>query len=338
MLNDIGVSVSLVHPIVQTMVINGHDIEVFYRLANIEESVLQDPEARLSEEDFERITEVAAAITLDDTFGLHQGQHIEVSHLGILGYVMLHSKTIGQALAAYQKYNVIVCNGYNMSWEVEGDDVVIAMSYHHPHRQPARHCMEDMASSLYHLMIRLSCRAISLKEVHFSHVLSAEIDEYTTVLGITPQFNKDSNKIRMSKDILEYPILFADTKLLGTFEVIAEEARRRLMQGRILSSQLYNWIIKCMPVYVPSLKDTALAFKMSVRSFQATLKQENTTYQAIINRVRRELAIGYLAKPEYRIAEIAYLLHFSEPSAFQSAFKKWTGLTPREYRMELLSG
>lgn len=213
--NDIGVSVSLVHPIVQTMVTKGHDIEVFYRLAKIEESVLQDPEARLSEEDFERITEVAAAITLDDTFGLHQGQHIEVSHLGILGYVMLHSKTIGQALAAYQKYNVTVCNGYNMSWEVEGDDVVIAMSYHHPHRQPARHCMEDMASSLYHLMIRLSCRTISLKEVHFSHALFAEIDEYTTVLGITPQFNKDSNKIRMSKDILEYPIPKAIRNLRG---------------------------------------------------------------------------------------------------------------------------
>ncbi|MDF2963865.1 MAG: AraC family transcriptional regulator [Paenibacillus sp.] len=333
-----GVSVSLIYPIVKTIVIKGHDKEDFFRRANIDESLLHDTEARLPEEDFERITELAAEITSDKTFGLHQGQNIEVADLGILGYVMLHSKTIGHALSAYQKYNVIVCNAYNISWEIEGNDVIILMSYGHPHRQPARHCMEDMASSLYHLMISLSCRTISLKELHFTHVLSSELDKYTSVLGITPQFGSDANTIRMGKEILEFPILFSDPKLLGTFEVIAEEARHRLMQGRLFSEQLYNWIIKCMPTYFPSLKDTAMTFKMSVRSIQAKLKQENTTYQDIINRVRREFALGYLAKPEYKIGEVAYLLHFSEPSAFQSAFKKWTGVTPRQYRMNLLNG
>ncbi|MDF2670080.1 MAG: AraC family transcriptional regulator [Paenibacillus sp.] len=333
-----GVSISLVYPILKTIMNKGHDKEDFLKKAYMDESLLMDPEARLSEEDFERITEVAAVITKDETFGLHQGQNMEVSDLGILGFVMLHSKTIGQALAAYQKYNVVVCSGYNISWQLEGDDLIIEMSYNHPHRPPARHCVEDMGSSLYHLMIKLSCRAIVLKEVHFIHELSAEVDEYISVLGVTPQFGKESNRIRVSKDILDYPILFADSKLLGTFEVIAEETRLRLTQGRIFADQLYNWIMKGMPTAFPSLKDTAKAFKMSVRSIQARLKQENTTYQHILNRVRRELAVGLLAKPEYKVGEVAYLLHFSEPSAFQSAFKKWTGLTPRQYRMDLLNG
>jgi AraC-like DNA-binding protein len=336
--NYTGVSVSLVYPIVKMILIKGYDKDDFFRRANIDESLFHDPEARLSEEDFERITELAAAITSDDTFGLHQGQNIEVSDLGILGFVMLHSKTIGQALAAYQKYNVVVCNAYNISWQAEGEDVILEMSYNHPHRHPARHCMEDMLSSLYHLMMRLSCRTISLKEVQFTHLLSSEIDEYTSVLGITPQFDQNSSMIRMSKEILEYPILFADSKLLGTFEAIAEEAKLRFMQGRIFSDQLYTWIMKCMPISFPSLKDTARAFKMSVRSIQTRLKQENTTYQDIMNRVRTELAVGYLAKPEFKIGEVAYLLHFSEPSAFQSAFKKWTGVTPRQYRMDVWNG
>nr|WP_281423126.1 helix-turn-helix transcriptional regulator [Paenibacillus oenotherae] len=92
-----------------------------------------------------------------------------------------------------------------------------------------------------------------------------------------------------------------------------------------------------MPVQFPSLKDTAKAFRMSVRNLQVKLQQENTTFQDIMNRVRRELAVGYLAKPEYNIGEVAYLLHFSEPSAFQNAFKRWTGTTPRQYRMELMN-
>ncbi|NRF93484.1 AraC family transcriptional regulator [Paenibacillus frigoriresistens] len=334
--NYTGLSVSLVYPIIKAIVFKGHNKDEFFKKVNIDESILQDPEARLSEEDFERITEAAAAITSDDMFGLHQGQNIEVSDLGILGYVMLHSKTIAQGLAAFQKYNVIVCNGYNINWQIEENDVIIGLSYNHPYKQPSRHCIEDMASSLYHLMIRLSCRNISLKEVHFTHALSTEIEAYTSVLGIMPQFGKDSNAIRISKDILDYPILLADSKLLGTFEAIAEETRHRLMQGRTFSDQLYNWIMKDMPMPFPSLKQTSLAFKMSVRSIQARLKHENTTYQDILNRARRELAVGYLAKPEYKIGEVAYLLHFSEPSAFQSAFKKWTGVTPRQYRMDLL--
>src|SRR5438552_316761 len=114
--NYTGVSVSLVYPIVKTIVFKGYNKDDFFKKANIDESMLQDAEARLSEEDFERMTELAAAITSDDIFGLHQGQNIEVSDLGILGYVMLHSKTIGQGLEAYQKYNVIVCNGYNINW------------------------------------------------------------------------------------------------------------------------------------------------------------------------------------------------------------------------------
>jgi AraC-like DNA-binding protein len=343
-----GVSVSFVYPIVRTMVMKGIDKTDFLRKANIEESLLLNTEARLPEEDFERLTELAAALTEDDAFGLHQGTYMEVSDLGVLGYVMLHSKTIRHALAAYQKYNVIVCNAFNISLEEEGegDDVTLEISFQdpdpdprssfYPHQSPSRHCMEDMASSLYHLMIKLSCRPISLKEVHFTHGAPLVIDEYASVLGVTPQFGQASNRLRISKGVLEYPILFADAKLLGTFEAIADEARQRLLQGRAFTDQLYNWIMQSMPTYIPSLKDTAKAFHMSIRSIQAKLAQEHTTYQDIVNRVRKELAVGYLAKPEYKIGEVAYLLHFSEPSAFQSAFKKWTGVTPRQYRMDAL--
>ncbi|NHN32167.1 AraC family transcriptional regulator [Paenibacillus sp. S3N08] len=330
-----GVPVSFIYPLVKTIVLKGHNKDDFFRRARIEESLLQDTEARLSGDDFERITELAATVTEDVAFGLHQGQSLEASDLGVLGYVMMHSKTVGQALAAYQKYNVILCNGFNISWVVEESDVIIDIGYTYPHKTPARHCIEEMVSSLYHIMIRLSCISIPLKEVHFTHTQPVEIAEYVAVMGIPPGFGKKANTIRMSKAVLEYPILFADTQLLTTFEFVAEEAKRRLLQGNLFSNQLYHWIINRMPMSFPSLKETALQFQMSVRSIQAKLNQENTTFMEIINRVRKELAMGYLAKPEYNIGEVAYLLHFSEPSAFQNAFKKWTGVTPKQHRMEV---
>lgn len=337
MSHDTGVSISFVYPIVKTIVTKGYNKDDFFRRANFDESLFYDSENRLSGDEYLQLLELAADITADTSFGLHQGEHLEVADLGVIGYVMSHSKTLGQALTAYQKYNALICSGLNIDWEAKGNEIIIEISYSSPRRSPSRHCIEEMTSSLYHLMIRLSCRAITLKEIQFQHGLVTAIGVYSEVLGITPQFGKTSNLITLSKDILDYPILFADAKLLATFETIAEDAKQRLFQGRIFSDQLYNWIVARMPNYFPSLKDTAKAFKMSVRSLQARLKQEDTTFQHVLNRVRRELAMGYLAKPEYKIGEVAYLLHFSEPSAFQSAFKKWTGVTPRHYRMDLWS-
>jgi AraC-like DNA-binding protein len=92
-----------------------------------------------------------------------------------------------------------------------------------------------------------------------------------------------------------------------------------------------------MPSRFPTLREAARELLMSARTLQSRLKTENTSYNRLANEVRKELAIRYLAQPEYSVGEIAYLLHFSEPSAFQTAFRKWTDATPREYRQRVLT-
>ncbi|WFR64046.1 helix-turn-helix transcriptional regulator [Paenibacillus amylolyticus] len=74
---------------------------------------------------------------------------------------------------------------------------------------------------------------------------------------------------------------------------------------------------------------------MSIRTLQSRLREENTTYNKISVQVRMELALRYLQKGTYSLGDIAYALHFSEQSAFQNAFKKWTGQTPGQYRADL---
>ena len=168
------------------------------------------------------------------------------------------------------------------------------------------------------------------------HSQPAAIDEYRSVLGVVPLFDQESNTMTFSKEILDYPILSADTRLLGVFESIAEEVRTKLTKGSVLSAELGKWIIACMPSYFPNVQQAAKEMRMSLRTLQARLKQENNSYNRLANEIRKELAVSYLVKPEYTIGEIAYLLHFAEPSSFQAAFKKWTGKTPGEYRSKAI--
>ena len=70
----------------------------------------------------------------------------------------------------------------------------------------------------------------------------------------------------------------------------------------------------------------------SSRTLQRKLREEGTSYQELLEETQRDLSEFYLQKPETAICEVAYLLGFSQPSAFNRAFRRWTGLTPKAYR------
>jgi AraC-like DNA-binding protein len=139
----------------------------------------------------------------------------------------------------------------------------------------------------------------------------------------------------MGKEVLDYSVMYSDAKLLGVFEAIAQETKDELTQGSVFSEQIVQWMKKNMPSFFPTLQQTASFFGISIRTLQNKLKAENTTFNDLSTRVRKEMAMGYLKKWEYSVGDIAYVLHFSEPSAFQSAFKKWTGVTPGQYRAKI---
>lgn len=76
----------------------------------------------------------------------------------------------------------------------------------------------------------------------------------------------------------------------------------------------------------------AARLKMSERSLQRRLADEGVTFDALLDEVRRVLSLRYLADPSIAIAEVAYLLGYSEPSPFYRAFRRWTGTSPSEMR------
>ncbi|CAM3728057.1 AraC family transcriptional regulator [Marinicrinis lubricantis] len=327
-------AVSMLFPLKKAIMHKGFDFEQFCRYASMDAVILQDVEARIDAEELERLMYAAAEFTGDDHFGLHQGQLTDTADLGILGYVMMHSDDIAAAMKAYQRYNVIVCSGYNVEWELDGEDVLFRFSSTNSIPM-SRHCMEDMASSLYHLMQHMSNRTIPMRHISFKHSGPSNLEPYVNVFGVIPRFERENNVMRMSKDILKYPILYSDPRLLRAFESIAGDIKEKLVQGKWFTERVFQWMMKCMPNSFPTLQQTAEQFEMSTRTLQAKLKEEGTSFHDLSANVRKEIAVSYLNRKDYSISEIAYLLHFSEPSAFHNAFKKWTGVAPGQYRANM---
>ena len=77
---------------------------------------------------------------------------------------------------------------------------------------------------------------------------------------------------------------------------------------------------------------------MSERTLQRRLKDEGVTFAALVDEVRPDLARMYLADPKLAIFEVAFLLGYSEPSAFNRAFRRWTGTSPSDFRSKPANG
>lgn len=82
----------------------------------------------------------------------------------------------------------------------------------------------------------------------------------------------------------------------------------------------------------PSLERVADQLGLTPRTLQRKLHEMGTSHNELLDQMRRQLAMRYLREREMAICEVAYLLGFSESSSFHRAFKRWTGVTPKEFR------
>ncbi len=84
----------------------------------------------------------------------------------------------------------------------------------------------------------------------------------------------------------------------------------------------------------PKLVQVAKKLAVSPRTLQRQLKESGVDFKALADDTRRRFSLNYLRDRKNSLTEIAYLLGYSEVSAFNRAFRRWTGLTPSDYRRE----
>lgn len=99
-----------------------------------------------------------------------------------------------------------------------------------------------------------------------------------------------------------------------------------------LKSQVIALIGKDFSQELPSAEEVAYRLHMSVSTLRRRLLEEDTSYQKIKDECRKVAALNYMNSPQLSISDVAGLMGFDEPSAFFRSFKKWTGMTPGEYR------
>jgi AraC-like DNA-binding protein len=198
-------------------------------------------------------------------------------------------------------------------------------------RPYAEYCL-----AVFVLHVRAATRvSFPLRRVTFVHRTPADVSEHERVFGCPVRFEAEHNRLLIDRAGWETRVSGAQP---GVLEVLTEHADlllEKLPRGPDLVERTRQAIGERLRGGDSSLESVAHGLGMSARSLQRHLRELGYSYNALADEVRAATAQLYLQQPDIAIAEVGYLLGFSDQSTFNRAFKRWTGQTPARSRAML---
>lgn len=277
------------------------------------------------------VLEQSAKLSHCDNFGLHYGQQFHPKALGLIGYIGLCSASLEDALKnmtshfnLHQKDTlcrmVEVNDAYRFDYQVQHGAIL-------SRRQDA-----ELTVGMFMNVIReVLGTHYSPREIHFEHPRPEFWQEHSKLFNASVFFDQPFNSILIAKSDLKTAMPQSDplllTMMLDTLKILNTQS-----QSQSLTNQVRAHIQQDLIHGEPNLEKVALDLHMSPCTLSRRLKSHDITFTQLIDQVRYELAKHYIQQKNLPISEVAFLLGYSEVSAFSRAFKRWFGCTPRQLR------
>lgn len=320
-------------PILNILRSGGFGLDTVGQRLGVAPEILLDSDARLP---VDRLLlplwYLAEELLQDPLVGLHAIHGISRESFDVFSYIAAASPTMGDAVARAIRYFRLITDSGAYALERDGRAV---WWHYRPADVATAACRQDsvfaLTASVAHLRLWLD-PAFVPQEVRFPFAKPVGAAELETYFGTSIAFSVDRCAFRFDASDLDRPQRLADPQLAAFLERYAEDALAALPEVGRVSNQVREILARGLQDGEVSLKSVAKKLAMSERSLQRKLGSENTSLKQITDDLRRELAVDYLKRQELSVSEVAYLLGFSDTAPFFRAFKKWTGLTPGEFR------
>ncbi|HKP37972.1 MAG TPA: AraC family transcriptional regulator [Pyrinomonadaceae bacterium] len=321
-----------VDKIIRAAALRAVPAERLYEAISLNPAVLDDPDQRIPFAQVVTLYEKAAELTGDDAFGLHVGEEVDPKAFDVLGYAVINSPNLGEALDRMVRYNFIWTNGSSFAVERGPAWTRIVYSYNDDSIKERRQDAEMTLAAMAALGRMVTHSDLSPVRVTFQHPQPRDTSEHKRIFRCPVEFSAGSDQYFFPSAALDLPIVKADPGLCAVLDRHAAELAARYPRADSLQDRVRNLIKNELSGGNASIDRIAAHLGMSARTLQRKLRAAGTSHQELLDEMRRDLAMRYLREPEMAACEVAYLLGFSESSAFHRAFKRWTGTTPKEFR------
>lgn len=281
-------------------------------------------------------------ISQDESFGMLSAGKVPNGTFRMLCHCIIHCDTLGVALARSSDFYEI-CRGSRIKPSITRKGRYTKLSFAPTAGLSESELTEILSnespeqirtslSMWQHFICWLIGTRLELKAAYFSFAEPADTEYYQTLFQSDLKFLQHENALIFPSRFLDYPIVQTEQTLEGFLKTAPFQLIVMVDNDKSLKSKVVALIGKDFSRELPSAEEVANILHMSVSTLRRRLLEEQTSYQKIKDNCRREAALNYMNSPQLSIGDVAGLMGFDEPSAFFRSFKKWTGMTPGEYR------
>ena len=308
----------------------GIDPELLFRKTGLNPELMRRPEGRYRLDSIDNLWRKASEIIDDPCFGLKAAEYWHPSNFGALGYAMLASNTLRTALERVDRYHRFLSDERFINLIETEEGLTYTLTFSHEKRDiPARN---DAILAVTMSMCRTNyiedLAPVSVTFTHPKPSCSAKFYEYFRSPVV---FEAPTNSLTLPIEAVDKSLPGSNPQLAELNDQVMIEYLAQLDHDRI-AEKVKAVIIDQLPSGNVTDENVAQALYMSSRNLQRQLQSAGTTFNTLLNEIRQDLAQKYLRDQDTSMTEIAFLLGFSESSAFSRAFKRWIGVSPTQYR------
>lgn len=314
---------------------HGHDAAPILQLSGIRDRDLSDPDVRVPDSASREAWRLAAAMTADHAIGLHVAEWLPRGSLDLVEYAFRTSATLGDGLDRLARYGRLINDRLAGRVLRAGQGVRFLLG------DPANPLHPQRTEFGIAVALRLSRDATASSlvpvEVLFAHAAPADSTEHRSFFRSPVRFSSGVNAMVFSDTDGTRGLKAADAALGTVIRRRLDKALEVLdKQGRppdaSVAAHVRRLLADGMGRQQASVATVAREIGMSVRTLSRRLDEEGTSFRAIQDAVRHQMAVALLSDARVSIAEIAFFLGYAEPAPFHRSFKRWTGVTPQAHR------
>lgn len=275
---------------------------------------------------------------LDDEFMGFIEHPTKPGTFAMMAHQLIHESSLKQAIRQGARFYGLLDRGLSMVLEESDDESSLSVMFRRPELDPQHYFIEFWLAIWLRLLGWLSGVTPTVTRVSFAYPRPLPYaNELEYLFRCDHEFNSEVTALHFDAEYLNLPVIRSKAELkqflsvapVGFMVMPTDEAR---VEPRVRAILLAN---RAVPLHFPSCQEVAEVLNTTDQSIRRKLRQEGTSYRAIIENIRRDIATQKLMHTSLSVQEIAYQLGYSEARSFTRAFYQWTGASPGRYRKSL---
>lgn len=263
----------------------------------------------------------------DPTLPLRYADATLPEDFGAFGLALKTARHLREVLERLARYILVVSDTLEYALVEDAPQPLFVLRGRPPDHRGVQLANECALAAITTVLRTVADGPVRLEGVCFRHAGQGADAAFADWFGAPVTHGAAVDGLVLSPALLDLPTRLADPGLSAFLLSHLAALHAQRAEGAIVH-QVRQAIAERLCSGMPTRRDIARQLGMSARTLHRRLAEQDQSFQAVANEVRRDVAETLLSRPDHSIAEVAYLTGFSDQSAFQRAFKSWTGKTP----------